>query len=167
MYWLSYSSHTSHYPWQTLCLPWITFATRKLMLDSCKMVEKQSEAFHTFLWHFLPSLKQNFIVYRSSKVFSRQYYIFEIHELWQSGFSRVYSNSCCSCSFEREILKPGQSSYKMFSNNILNFQVFTIILNACTKVWKLIQCTTYTYIYIYIYICIRGSFKRFTQIKEP
>ena len=22
------------------------------MLDSCKMVEKQSEAFHTFLWHF-------------------------------------------------------------------------------------------------------------------
>ena len=21
------------------------------MLDSCKMVEKQSEAFHTFLWH--------------------------------------------------------------------------------------------------------------------
>ena len=25
---------------------------KKLMLDSCKMVEKQSEAFHTFLWHF-------------------------------------------------------------------------------------------------------------------
>ena len=22
------------------------------MLDSCKMVEKLSEAFHTFLWHF-------------------------------------------------------------------------------------------------------------------
>ena len=24
----------------------------KLMLDSCKMLQKQSEAFHTFLWHF-------------------------------------------------------------------------------------------------------------------
>ena len=25
---------------------------KKLMLDSCKMVEKQSEVFRTFLWHF-------------------------------------------------------------------------------------------------------------------
>ena len=33
------------------------------MLDSCKTVEKQSEAFHTA---FFPSLKQNFIAYRSS-----------------------------------------------------------------------------------------------------
>ena len=24
---------------------------------------------------------------------------FKIHQLWQSGFSRVYSNSCCSCWF--------------------------------------------------------------------
>ena len=36
--------------------------------DSCMMVEKQSEAFHTFQWHFFPSLKYNFITYRSSKV---------------------------------------------------------------------------------------------------
>ena len=34
------------------CLPWISYATQKLMLDSCKMLQKQSEAFHTFLWHF-------------------------------------------------------------------------------------------------------------------
>ena len=46
------------------------------MLDSCKMVQKQSEAFHMF-----PSLKQNFIAYRSSKVSSRPDYIFEIHKL--------------------------------------------------------------------------------------
>ena len=26
------------------------------MLDSCKMVDKQSEAFHTFLWHFFQVL---------------------------------------------------------------------------------------------------------------
>ena len=45
------------------------------MLDSCKMLQKQSEAFHTFLWHFFPSLKQNFIAYGSS---SRPDCIFEI-----------------------------------------------------------------------------------------
>ena len=56
------------------------------MFDSCKMVEKQSEAFHTFV-AFFPILKQNFIAYRSSKVSSRPDCIFEIHQLWQSGFS--------------------------------------------------------------------------------
>ena len=34
----------------------------------------------------------------------------------------MYSISCYSCSFEREIIKIGQSSHKMYSNNILNFQ---------------------------------------------
>ena len=79
---------------------------------------------------FVPSLKQNFIAYRSSKVSD---WIFEIHQLWQIGFSRVYSNSCCSSSFKPEIKKIGQSSHKMYSNNILNFQESTTILNACTK----------------------------------
>ena len=92
---------------------------------------------------FFPSLKQNFIAYRSSKVSDC---IFETHQLWQSGFSRVYSNSCCSCSFESEIIKIGQSSHQMHNNNIVNFQESMTILNACTKkVWKLIECTTYIY----------------------
>ena len=133
VYWPPYSSHTSHHPSQTPCLSWISYATQKLMLDSCKMVEKQSEAFYTFLCSFFPSLKQNFISNRSSKVSSRPDCIFEIHQLWQSGFSRVYSNSCCSCSFEPEIIKVGQSSHKMYSNNLLNFQESTPISNACTK----------------------------------
>ena len=68
---------------------------------------------------FFPSLKQNVIAYRFSKVSSRPEGIFEIHQLWQSGFSRVYSNSCSSCSFKPEIIKIGQSSHKMYSNNIL------------------------------------------------
>ena len=90
---------------------------------------------------FFPSLKYTFIAYRSSKVSDC---IFEIHQLWQLGFSRVYSNSCCSCSFEAEIIKIDQSSHKMYSNNILNFQEFMTILNARTKkVWKLIVCTSY------------------------
>ena len=49
-----------------------------------------------------PSLKQNFIAYHPSKVSDS---IFEIHLLWQSDFSRVYSNCCCSCSFEPEIIR--------------------------------------------------------------
>ena len=90
---------------------------------------------------FFPSLKHNFIAYYS---FSRPDCIFEIHRLWKSGFSRVYPNSCCSCSFEAEITKIGQSSHKMYSNNKLNFQEPTTILNACTKkVWKPIEFTTY------------------------
>ena len=76
--------------------------TQKLMIDSCKMVEKQSEAFHTFSLAFFLSLKQNFIAYRSSKVSDC---IFEIGQLWQSGFSRVYCNSCCSRTFQAEIQK--------------------------------------------------------------
>ena len=82
---------------------------------------------------FFKSLKHNFIAYRFSKVSSRPDSIFEIHQLWQSGFNRVYSNCSCSCSFEREIIKIGQSSFKIYSNKILNFQESTTISNACTK----------------------------------
>ena len=45
----------------------------------------------------------------------------------------MYSNCCCSCLFEAEILKISQSSHKMYSNNIVNFHESTTILNACTK----------------------------------
>ena len=98
---------------------------------------------------FFPSLKQNFMAYRSSKVSDC---IFEIHQLWQSGFSGVYSNCCYSCSIESEIIKIGQSYYNMNSNNILNFQESRIILNACTKKSEnLLKAYIYIYIYIYIY----------------
>ena len=80
---------------------------------------------------FFPSLKQNIISYRSSK---ESNWIFEIYQLWQSGFSRVYSNCCCSCSFAPEIIKIGQSSHNMCSNKIGNFQESTTILNAHTKI---------------------------------
>ena len=95
---------------------------------------------------FFSSLKQNFIVYHTSKVSSRPDCIFEIHQLWQSGFSRVYSNSCCSCSFEPEIIKIGpSSSHKMYSNNIVNFQESTTILNACTNKSGSLLNTTRTF----------------------
>ena len=66
----------------------------------------------------------------------------------------MYSNCCCSCSFEPEIIKIGQSSHKMYSNNILNFQESTTIFNACTKkVWKLIECTMYFLFFHLLQIC--------------
>ncbi len=77
---------------------------------------------------FFPSLKHNFFAYRSSKVSSRPDCIFEIHQLWQPGFSSMYSNSCCSSTFEPEIIKISQSSHKMYSYNIVNFQESTTML---------------------------------------
>ena len=103
---------------------------------------------------FFPSLKQNFIVYRSSKVSSRPDCIFEIHQPWQTGFSWVYSNCSCSCSFEPEIIKIGLSSHKMYSNNVVNFQESSTILNACTKKsGNLLKAPRICYIYIHIYGC--------------
>ena len=68
-----------------------------------------------YIWRRkIPSLKHNFIAYRSSKVSWRPDCIFEIHQLWQSGFTRVYSNFYCSSLFEPEILKIDQSSHKMY-----------------------------------------------------
>ena len=73
------------------------------MLDSCKIVEKQSEAFYTFLWHFFQVLKQNF------------------------------------------------KYHKIYSNNIVNFQECTTILNACTKKSGNLLNSLYIIIHIYIY----------------
>ena len=96
---------------------------------------------------FFPSLKQNFIAYRSSKVSDC---IFEIPQLRQSGFSRVYSNCCCSCSFEPEIIKIGQSSHIMYTNNAEFSRVydnFTCLhKNSLETYWR-----HHVYIYIYIF----------------
>ena len=133
MYWLPYSSHTSHHPSQTLCLPWISYATQKTDTRFMQDAPKAVWSIPYVSVAFSPCLKQNFIAYRSSKVSSRPDCIFEIHQLWQSGFSRVYSNCYCRCSFEPEIIKIGQSSHKTYSNNLVNSQESTTNLNACTK----------------------------------
>ena len=123
MYWLPYSSHTSHHPSQTPYLPWISYATQKDAPKAVWSIPYISVAFS-------PRLKQNFIAYHSS---SHPDCIFANRQMWQSGFSRVYSNCYCCYSFECEIIKIGQSSHKMYCNNILNFQESMTILNACTK----------------------------------
>ena len=56
----------------------------------------------------------------------------------------MYSNSCCTCPFESEIIKISQSSHQMYSNDVLNFQESTTILDVHRKnVWKFIVCTSY------------------------
>ena len=132
MFWLPYSSNTLHHPSQTPCFPWISYATQKRFLILARW-SKSSLKHSISLCGIFPSLKQNFSAYRSSKESSHPDWIFEIHQRWQSGFSRVYSKSCCSCSFECEIINMGQSSHKMYINNILNFQESTTILNICIK----------------------------------
>ena len=141
MYWLPYSSHTSHHS--------ITDSVPSLnLLCHSKADARFMQDGRKAIWSipyislaFFPSLKHNFNPYRSSKVSDC---IFEIPQLWQSGFSRVYSNCCCSCSFEPEIIKIGQSSHQMYSNNKVNVQESTPILNVHTKiVWKLIVWTSY------------------------
>ena len=110
------------------------------------------------------SLKQNFITYGSSKVSSHPHCIFEIHQLWQSGFNKLYSNCCCSCSFEAEIIKINQSSRKMYSNKYTEFsRVYNNSKFLNKKVWKLFECTTYTYIHIYI-TCIFIYIHRYSWI---
>ena len=99
---------------------------------------------------FFPSLKHNFIAYRSSKVSSRPDCIFEIHQLWQSGFGRVYSNCCCRCSFEPEIIKIGQPSHKMYSNNIVNY---SRVYNNFKCLYKK-SLETYWRHHVYICVCV-------------
>ena len=111
-----------------------------------------------------PSLKLNFIAYRSSKVSDC---IFEIYQQWQSGFSWAYSNSCCSCSFEREIIKIGQSSHKMYCNNILNFKESTPILNVHTKKgWKPIVSTSYEVSEVEFQLSCNVDFQNNTLMKD-
>ena len=166
MHWFPYSFHTSHHPSQTPCLPWISKATQKTDARFIQHGRKAVWSIPYVSMAFFPSLKHNFIAYHSSKVSLRHYCIFEIHPLWQSGFSKVYSNCYCSFLFEPEIIEIGQSSHKMYSRNILNVQESTTILNAHTKkVWKLIVFTSYLHVFailiiaLVLRICIKRKLK--------
>ena len=68
----------------------------------------------------------------------------------------MYYSSCCSCSFEAEIIKIGQSSHKMYSNNILNFSRvhdnFKCPYEKSLETYRMNLVCVCIYIYIYIYI---------------
>ena len=159
MYWLPYSFHTSHHP-LTDYLPSLNLLSHSK--TDARFMQDIPNAVLNIPYvsvAFFPSLKHSFIGYRSSKVSSRPDCIFDIHQVCQSGFSRLYSNCCCSCLFEPEIIKIGQSSHKISSNKIVNFQESTTILNVCTKkVWKLNEGSTY------VYLLRRGVFRGIINI---
>ena len=64
----------------------------------------------------------------------------------------MYSNCCCSCLFEAENIKIGQSFHKIYCNNIVNFQESTTTLNARTK--KSRNLSYAAHIYIYMDVCL-------------
>ena len=100
------------------------------MLNSCKMFQKQSEAFHMFLWHFFQVSNRillHIILLECQIVFLK--------------FTNCDNQALVGCipiptvavHFEPDIIKIGQSFHKMYSDNIVNVQESTTILNACTK----------------------------------
>ena len=117
----------------------VLFKSLMPLKNWCSIHTRWSKSIPYISLAFFPSLKHNSIAYRSCKVSSRPDCIFEIHQLWQSGFSRVYSNCCCSCSFEAEIIKIGQSSHKMYSNNSEFSRVYDNFKSLYKKVWKHIE----------------------------
>ena len=154
MYWLPYSpTHLSSS--LTDSLPSLNLL-RNSKIDARFMQDGLKAAWsipYVCVAWFYPSLKENIIANRSSKVSDC---IFEIHQLRQSG-CRVYSNTFSSCSFEPEIIKIDQSPHKMYSNNILIFLESITILNACTKLvayWKP-HLSTFTY-----YLMSKPSLKK-------
>ena len=98
---------------------------------------------------FFLSLKQNFIAYRSSKVSSRPDCIFEIHQLWQSGLSRMYSNCCCSCSFKPEIIKIDRHLIRCIA---ITYWIFKSLQQFKMPVQKSLEIH---WIYIYMYISLK------------
>ena len=83
VYWLPYSSHTSHHPSQTPCLPRISDSTQKIDARFMQDAPKAVWSIPYISGAFFPSLKQNFIAYHFSKVTSHPDCIFEIHQLGQ------------------------------------------------------------------------------------
>ena len=92
------------------------------------------------------SLKQSIRFCGSFSKFKTQFYCISFFLTSRLHFwnSPAVTMKLCSCSFEPEILKIGQSSHKLYSNNIQKFQVSTPIFKIHTKrkVWKLIACTS-------------------------
>ena len=95
--------------------------------------------------------------YRYSKVSDC---IFEVHQLWQSGLSRVYSNSCCSSSFETEIIKISQSSHKMYTEFSRIYDNFKCMYKKRLETYWMHHVCIYIYmcvcvcVYICMYVCV-------------
>ena len=132
MFWLPYSSHTSHHPSQTPCLLWISNATQKtdarLLQDGRKEIWRIPYVFVAFF----PSLKHNFFAYRSSKLSSCPDCIFEF-----TSCNKQVLSGCIPIPAVGVPLNP--KSLKLVCHLIrcitITYWIFTStnILNGCTK----------------------------------
>ena len=113
-----------------LCLPWISYVNQKLMLDSCKMLQKQSEAFHTFLWHFFQAWNRILLHIVLLKCPHVQIAFLKLTSRDNQALVRCIRITAVAVPLN---IKIGQSSHTMYSNNIVNFQESTSILDACEK----------------------------------
>ena len=98
-------------------------------------------------------------------MFSRPNCIYEIHQRWQSGFSRVYSISGCSCSFEAKIIKIGKSSTTILTvwkkklletYWMLHVSNFSMLTHTHTHTHRHTHTHTHTHTNIYISLAWAG-----------
>ena len=97
------------------------------------MVKKQSEAFDTFLWHFSNFETEFFLYIVLLKCPYVQIAFLKFTSCDNQALVGCIPIAAVAVDLKAEIIKIGQSSHKMYSNNILNFQKSTTIFNACTK----------------------------------
>ena len=96
---------------------------------------------------FFPSLKQNFIAYRSSKV---QIAFLKFTNCNNQALVGCIPIAAVAVHLNLKSWKIGQSSYKMYSEFSRVYDDFKYLYK---KFWKLNEAPTYIYIYIsYIYI---------------
>ena len=97
--------------------------------------------------------------YCSSNVSSGLDCIFEIHQLWQSGISRVYSNCCCSWWFEAEIIKIG---YHLIKCIAITYWIFKrlrqLFMPIRKKSGNFIVCTSDIFVWRLLVMVSNNSF---------
>ena len=110
------------------------------MLDLCNMVEKHSEAFHTFLLHFFQVINKILLHILHLKCPHFLITFFKFTSCDNQALVGCIPIAAVAVHLNLKSEKNIQSFYKMYRNNIVNFQGSTTILNAQTKnVWKRIE----------------------------
>ena len=140
---------TSHTP---LIIPHRLPSFLESLMPLKKMLQKQSEVFYTFLWQFFQVWNRILLHMVLLKCPHIQIAFLKFTSCDNQALVGCIPIAAAAVQFECEIIKIGQSSHKMYSNKILNFQVSTTIFNVCTKkAGNLFKCTTYIHTHIFYY----------------
>ena len=125
MYWLPYSSHTSHHPSQTPCLPWISSWVLRRHDKNCW--SKSIETNHFVKVRIAHDLET----------------VCEINDWlidWLIDFNGIS-------------VRPGLHYAKKLGNHIHWSFTFTFLC-SCSVIYIYIHIYMYIYKYIYIYMCV-------------